>query len=296
MKPTDRDLVDRLVRQLASVAGAILALAVLLSAAVASAASSSSALPDPQASADGVVGTIATYGPVIGGMYLAYAIASSLVSRYASSSWLAQGKRLALATGVLGVSGAALQAEIAGSPWTVVAAAAGAMAFKLLTPTVSGAVPSPASLAKPATIVTLGGLLVIAGLSSGGAQVAGCGPKTDALAHDIWTNCLAPERAQAVATLTPLAESVILAAASADGKLIDTSKLLAATSRADLLTEAGVLLECAMASAVTDLLTPAPQVAGTSSSPLVLDPAALRDAWSRVAPAGSRFRTQHGDL
>lgn len=296
MKPPNRDLVDRLVHHLASITGAILALAVLLSAAVAHAADSSSALPDPQASADGAIGTLVTYGPVLGGMYLAYAVASSLVSRYASSSWLAQGKRLALATGVLGIAGAALQAAIAGSPWTVVAAAAGATAFKLLTPTVTSAAPTPVSLAKPVALVTLGGLLVIAGLGSGGAQISGCGPGTKALAHDIWTNCLAPERAEVVATLTPLAESVILAAASADGKMIDAGKLLAATSRASLMTEAGILLNCAMASAVTNLLTPAPQVTGASSSPLVLDPAALREVWSRVAPAGSRFRTLHGDL
>ncbi len=140
------------------------------------------------------------------------------------------------------------------------------------------------------TIVKTAGMLLVVGLFAS-TQTA-CGPKTTALAHGIW-DCLAPERAEAVAVLTPLAESAILAAASADGKLIDASKLKAIT-KADLTTEAGVLLECAMASAVTTLLSPTP--ASSGSSALELDPVALRDAWHRAAPPGARFATAHGEI
>ncbi len=264
----------------------VTALVTLCTAAVAS--TPGDPLGTAQTSADGVVSTFSTYGPVIGGMYLAYAFMQTLLARYATSSWLAQGKRLAIATGLLGIVGAALQAQIIGSTWTVVLAAAVAAAFKLRTPTVAGATPKTS-----ANVVTIGTVLLVVGMV-GNAVQAGCGPKSTAIVHDIWTNCLAPERAEAVAVFTPIAESAVLAAASADGSLIDTSKLRAAISGADLMTEAGILLNCAMASAVTALLTPTPATSG--ASPLVLDPVALRSAWAQVAPQGARFRTQHGDL
>ena len=261
---------------------------------------------DPLATAGGSAASafdvLTTYGPVIGGTYLLFAIAQALLARYGSSSWFAQGRRLAVATGTLGVIGAALQAQIAGSPWTVILAAAVAMAFKLLTPTVTPptttTTTSPTATAKSAATVSLS-LLVLVALTLGASQVA-CGPKTTALVAGIW-DCLAPERAEAVDALTPFAESVILAAASADGKLIDTTKIRAATSKANLNTATGVLLECAMASAVTALLsqpgTPTPSAAQTSGAVgLVLSPEALRDMWAQVAPPNVSFRTAHGVL
>ena len=96
-----------------------------------------------QASVDGGIGLVTTYGPVLSSMYLVYQLASRLVAKYARSSWFAKGKRLAIATGVLGVAGAALQVQVAGSPWNVIALAAIAAAFKLLTPTVPPSPPKP---------------------------------------------------------------------------------------------------------------------------------------------------------
>jgi hypothetical protein len=90
-----------------------------------------------QTSVDVGVGLVATYGPVLGGMYLLYQLTSRLVAKYASSSWFAKGKRLAIATGALGIAGAALQAQVVGSPWNVIVMAAIAAAFKLITPTVT---------------------------------------------------------------------------------------------------------------------------------------------------------------
>lgn len=264
-------------------------------------------------SATGALDILTTYGPVIGGSYLLFSIAQALLTRYSSSSWFAQGKRLAVATGTLGIIGSALQEQITGAPWTVILAAAVAMAFKLLTPTVTRSPISTATSTSTATATataTAGNvasvsllLLSIVGVTLGASQVS-CGPKTTALAVGIW-DCLAPERAEAVDALTPFAESVILAAASADGKLIDTTKIKAATSKVNLQTEAGVLLECAMASAVTALLSQPNTTSATSAAArvqsdgafgLVLSPTALRDMWSQVAPSGTKFRTQHGVL
>jgi hypothetical protein len=124
-------LVSRPVSRAVVVAGALFA---TLTSAVARADAGGAS---PSTSVDDALGALLTYGPVIGGMYVLYAVASFLLARYRSSSWLAQGKRLAISTGALGVLGAALQAELAGSPWTLVLAAVVAAAFKLLTPTVS---------------------------------------------------------------------------------------------------------------------------------------------------------------
>lgn len=153
--------------------------------------------------------------------------------------------------------------------------------------------PTPSANEAMKRVASTVSMLLVVALGFGVLSATACGPQAKALEAGLW-NCLAPERAQAVEVLTPLAESAILAAASADGKLIDTSKLRAAVSKASLTTEAGVLLECAMASAVTALLTPTSASSGASA--LVLDPAALRDAWSKVAPRGARFHTAGGDL
>jgi hypothetical protein len=93
------------------------------------------------------ISILSTYGPSIGGMYLAYLVARGLITRASDRSgdpgrlsqliaWLRVGKRLAYATSILGVAGAALQALLTGAPWTVVLGAAAAAAFKLITPSV----------------------------------------------------------------------------------------------------------------------------------------------------------------
>jgi len=102
-------------------------------------------LSTAQASVDGGIGLVTTYGPVLSSMYLLYQLASRLVAKYAGSSWFAKGKRLAIATGVLGVVGATLQVQVAGSPWNVIALAGIAAIFKLLTPTVPPSPPSTSS-------------------------------------------------------------------------------------------------------------------------------------------------------
>ena len=104
-------------------------------------------LGDAQTCIDGSIDLVTTYGPVLGSMYLIYQLAARLVAKYARASWFAKGKRLAITTGVLGVAGAALQAQVVGSSWNVIGLAAIAAAFKLLTPTVP--ITSPVDPAVP---------------------------------------------------------------------------------------------------------------------------------------------------
>lgn len=99
-----------------------------------------------QASADSLVSIVATYGPSLGTMYVAYLVIRSVADRAAATAvatgselpgwirWLRTGKRLAYLTSALGITGAALQAALLGSSWTVILAAAAAAAFKLIMP------------------------------------------------------------------------------------------------------------------------------------------------------------------
>lgn len=129
-----------------------------------------------QASVDGGMSLLVTAGPIVGGMYLTYSIGNALLARYHASSWLAQGKRLAIATSALGIAGAALQAQVTGGSWAVIAMAAIAAAFKLLTPTVtppSPPSPSPIPVAKVGSAVVIA--LLVIGIAGAVVPAAGCG-------------------------------------------------------------------------------------------------------------------------
>lgn len=143
-------------------------------------------------------------------------------------------------------------------------------------------------------------VLIALGMLGALSMFCACAPGAGAtLKSGLW-QCTAPERAQAVEALTPLATSVILAAASADGKLIDTAKLEAALSKANLESDAGALALCAAATAIAALATPAPPAPGApAAAGLVIDPMAARAAFETVrarhAP-GVTFHTSHGDV
>lgn len=212
-------------------------------------------LTGAQGSIDGVLGTLTTYGPVVGGMYLLYAIASALVARYRADSWLAQGKRLAFITGTLGVTGAALQAQIAGSPWTVIAAAAAAMMFKLLTPTVTPVVAkpvaspdSPASPASPASttknVVTAA--LVALVVSCGGAPAGDRG----AAGLQAGLSCEEPSVVSFVIQALPILIKAVVATFRGDGTIDGAALAVAARPMKD------VGLQCAMDAAIAAATTP----------------------------------------
>lgn len=130
----------------------------------------------------------------------------------------------------------------------------------------------------------------------GGAACGGV--KAKAIGSAVW-KCSDPVRADAVAAVTPAVISVIKAAGSADGKLIDTSTVQAAITEANLLSEAGVLLSCAFASAVAILEAPAPAPApgAPASSPYVLDPSAVAKVWAEIDAkqlGGAHFQVAGG--
>lgn len=122
--------------RLALVVGAFAAVVV---AAYGSIAQAATANPSAQDSADQLTSILIDYGPVLGGMYVAFLVARSVVARYKDvhglAGWLSQGKRLAYTTSALGVAYAALSAALNGGSIRVIFAAAAAAAFKLITPT-----------------------------------------------------------------------------------------------------------------------------------------------------------------
>ena len=127
----------------------------------------------------------------------------------------------------------------------------------------------------------------------------------------VW-DCTAPERAEAVKVLTPVVESVIVGAASADGSKFDTSTIKSAISKANLLSEAGTLLVCATANAFAALSstsTSTSTVSATTSSTasalstpsaaLPLDPIGLHHAFDEIRAAqfpGATFLTPNGEI
>jgi len=59
-------------------------------------------------------GLVEAYGPIWGGMLLGFGLASAFLKRNQVEHWIADGRRLALITGALGVGGAVLQMKLGG--------------------------------------------------------------------------------------------------------------------------------------------------------------------------------------
>lgn len=163
----------------------------------------------------------------------------------------------------------------------------------------TGSAPLPP--AKISAVVLLVLMLGAAGMATLGASACD-NPKVKAAEHALW-DCTAPQRADAVAAVTPAVISVIKAAASADGKLIDTSTVKSAITKANLFSEAGILLSCALASAVAIL--EGGEAPGTAVSALSvsgapaprIDPAAVAKLWAEVSStqlAGAHFQVTGG--
>lgn len=247
-----------------------------------------------QATTDAGIGLLESAGPIIGGMYLAYALGNSLLAKYRSSSWLAQGKRLAYTTGGIGIAGAALQAQVAGGPWTVIVMAAVAALFKLLTPTVEAA-PGPARNPQTGAIepwvllmsvVLLGGM-VVAGVLNGCATARQRGAASAGAFLDCEAADLPPT---SLHDATEFATKAVMAAISGDGHA-DTSQI-----RADASVLRSDLGKCALAAAIAALATPGPVIVGApAAAELAIDGPGLRRAfaaaraelgWAPVRPVG----------
>lgn len=132
--------------------------------------------------------------------------------------------------------------------------------------------------------------------------LTGCGPKAKVIDNAVW-DCTAPERAEAVSVLTPVLESVIDAAASADHSRIDLSPIDVAISKANLMSDAGVMLSCAVASAFAALEQPAPPPTATAirtqETAPPFDPTVLRTAFDQLRATHfprATFKTPNGTV
>jgi len=148
------------------------------------------------------------------------------------------------------------------------------------------------------TMVKVAGAMLLAAMFTLPLMSACSSGTVSAVGQVAW-DCTAPQRAEAVAVLTPLADSAIRAAASADGKLIDASLLKAALGTANLKTELGSLLVCAAASAFTALVHAAPRADSAAAAAFMLDPAAAQAAFDRLRTEqfpGVKITTEHGSI
>jgi hypothetical protein len=181
------------------------------------------------------------------------------------------------------------------------AAIAAASAARPATVAASAAPPVAGGLTGVAGVAGVAGAAVLALAVIGGAALTACGPRTGAVGHAVW-DCTAPERAELVSVLTPVLDSLIVAAASADGSKIDLAPIRAALTRANLESDAGVLLSCAVATAFAALehpAKPASEALASVAARPALDPAALRSTFDQLRAAdfpGATFKTASGTI
>lgn len=244
---------------------------------------------------------VAHQGPLLGALLLAYGVVRQILKANESAHWIAQGKTLSITTAIMMIIGTALDWKFnGGQPAEIITALFAAI--PLIMHSTVNAKPAAAPPIAPAAATTAA--LMLLGLLAGGVLAAACTHEARVGAlktgGKIAWDCTAPERAEAVTALTPLAISAIQAAASYDGKLIDASKVRAAFSTANLKSDAGALLVCAASSGFAALLAAAtaPKPAtGTASAELELDPAALKAALEVLRAAqfpGVQVKTSAG--
>jgi hypothetical protein len=63
-------------------------------------------------------GLIEAYGPIWGGMLLGFGLVSAFIKRNPKEHWLAEGRRLAILTGAVGIAGSLLQVKFGGASWS----------------------------------------------------------------------------------------------------------------------------------------------------------------------------------
>lgn len=78
---------------------------------------------------------IEAYGPIWGGMLIGFGLASAFLKRNAKEHWLAEGRKLAIVTALVGVLGSVIEARLGGATWAgVVVTVIGALKL-VLSPT-----------------------------------------------------------------------------------------------------------------------------------------------------------------
>lgn len=87
-------------------------------AAVAPSAPASDPVAQATMIADDGWGMFEAYGPIWAGMLLGFGLASAFLKRNKVEHWIADGRRLAIITGAVGVAGALFQVKFGGAPFT----------------------------------------------------------------------------------------------------------------------------------------------------------------------------------
>lgn len=145
----------------------------------------------------------------------------------------------------------------------------------------------------------VGSAAMLALLAVGGAALlGGCGARQTTAGQIAW-DCTAPQRAELVDVLTPVLQSVIAAAATGDGSKIDLGPIKEATSRANLASDAGQILTCAVASAFAALAHPSATRSSFAPTAPRPTPAAAQAAFDELRAAsfpGATFKTASGTI
>lgn len=97
---------------------------------------------------------VTTYGPIWGGMALAFGLAAWLLKRNESTHWIAQGRVLAIIVTVVGTGTAILSAHFAGTAWSGVLITGVLSLFKLMQPVVNQPPAAPPVSHDTAPVVT----------------------------------------------------------------------------------------------------------------------------------------------
>lgn len=280
--------------------GAVVAVYLLLTAWLTSVAhAAADPVPTAQAATDASWALVQQYGPLWGGFLLLFGLVSSLLRANESTHWIAQGRRLALLSGLAMTAGAVADWHFHGAPFAGVIVTA-VMAIKLVwsptvapAPLVSAAVTAGPPPPSPPSLMSTAAMLAVLVLGAGALQA--CGPKSVAVEHAVW-DCTTPERAALVDAAKPLAVSAVEKVRNPDGSL-DAEAFKALFAKANLLTEAGLVLSCVAIESFSALASNGSAVAARADNIAAAPSSSSRDQLQQLRAemfGTEKFRTSAG--
>lgn len=223
------------------------------------------------------------YGPIWGGMLLAFAVVSALLRKNAEEHWLKEGRKLALVVAGVGILGAVLEAHFGSGSWAGVVVTAIAAVKMLTSPTV----PPPKVKPAAAGAIDLFIVFVVFGL-----LLTSCGATQTAIAntkHDV-IDCTTKEAVSRIGEFGSMVDDVLVNATAGDGSL-DKDRVKSAVK--GFATDSA---RCVLADAIARALAPkADDPNAPKSSPLETDPAALRALLDELGD-GKTYHTPNGTL
>lgn len=225
------------------------------------------------------------YGPIWGGMLLAFAVVSALLRKNAEEHWLKEGRKLALVVAGVGILGAVLEAHFGSGSWAGVVVTAIAAVKMLTSPTV------PPPKVKPAAAGAID-LFIVFAVFGVLLTLPGCAwsqHEARSVAGDV-VDCTTKEATAKIAEFAPTVDDVLVNATASDG-MLDKDRVKAATR--GFATDTA---RCVLADAIARALSPKPADPNApKASPLEADPAALRQVLDELG-GGRSYRTPHGTL